>query len=322
MLKATVVMPLLMFAILGVPHAWSQEYPDRLIRVIVPYPAGATDTAARTVTKQLAVLFGKPVIVENKPGAGASIGVDFVARSTPDGYTLLWTSASPHTISPHLYNSLPYEPLGFTPITRVFSTAQVLAINANLPVTSVSDLLAYARANPGKASYGSAGIGITNHLAGELLQYVSGVPLVHVPYKGSGPATADLLSGRLAFMFSGVGQVLAHMKAGKVRVIGVADTVRHPDLPDVPTMEEAGLKGFDLLIGWHAVIGPLNMQRPVVNKLNQTIHRALADPDTKQQLNSLGYQIRPSSPEELIALMRANYDSWGKLIRAAKIEKM
>lgn len=322
MLKKPLMLPLLMFAMLAVPLAGAQEYPDRLIRVVVAYPAGATDTAARTVLRKLAELFGRPVIVDNKVGAGGAIGAEFVARSAPDGYTLFWTTDSPHTLSPHLYKSLSYDPLGYTAIAKTVSTVQVLAINANLPVKSVSDLLGYARANPGKASYGSAGIGITNHLAGELLQYVSGVPLVHVPYKGSGPATADLLGGQIVFMFAGVGQVLPYLKAGKFRVIGVADAVRHPYLSDAPTMAEAGLKGFELPSGWHGVLGPLNMQRPVVAKLNQTIRTALFDPEITQQLNAQGYDVKPSSPEELHAQMRRNHELWGNIVSAAKIEKM
>lgn len=327
MLNKTPMLPLLMSALslygmLMTSHVRSQEFPDRLIRVVVAYPAGATDTAARTVAKPLAVLLGKPVIIDNKPGAGSAIGAEFVQRAAPDGYTLFWSTDSTHTLNPNLYKALTYEPLGFTAIAKTVGTINVLAINANLPVRTVADLLAYARANPDKASYGSAGIGISNHLAGELLQVVSGVPLVHVPYKGSGPATADLLGGQIAFMFAGLGHILPYSRAGKFRVIGVTDTMRHPQMPDVPTMEEAGLKGFDLPNIYHAVLGPLKMPQPVVNRLNQALRAALAEKETTQQLNSQGYDVTPSSPEELNALMRKNYDIWGRIVRAAKLEKM
>lgn len=322
MLNKKLLLPLLLSATLATSHVMSQEFPDRLIRVIVAYPAGATDTAARTVTKPLAVLLGKPVIIDNKPGAGSAIGAEFVQRAAPDGYTLFWSTDSTHTLNPHLYKALTYEPLGFTAIAKTVGTTNVLAINANLPVRTVAELLAYAKANPDKASYGSAGIGISNHLAGELLQVVSGVPLVHVPYKGSGPATADLLGGQIAFMFAGLGHILPYSRAGKFRVIGVTDTMRHPQMPDVPTMEEAGLKGFDLPNIYHAVIGPLKMPQPVVNRLNQAIRAALAEKETTQQLNSQGYDVTPSSPEELNALMRKNYDIWGRIVRTAKLEKM
>lgn len=303
-------------------YALSQEYPDRLIRIVVAYPAGATDTAARTVTRKLAELFGKSVVVDNKPGAGSAIGADFVQRALPDGYTLFWSTDSTHTLSPHLYKALIYEPLGFTAIAKTVSTVNVLAINASLPVKTVSDLLAYAKANPDKASYGSAGVGVSNHLAGELLQSVSGVPLVHVPYKGSSQALTDMLGGQIAFMFAGLGHVLPFVRAGKSRVIGVADTVRHPYLPDVPTMEEAGLKGYDLPGIYHAVLGPLKMPQPVVAKLNQTIRASLADNEITQQLNSQGYDVTPSSPDELNALIRRNFDIWGRIVRTAKIEKL
>ena len=322
MLKNACLLPLVLLSLLVSSHVRAQEFPDRLIRVVVAYPAGATDTAARTVTKPLAVLLGKPVVIDNKPGAGSALGAEFVQRATPDGYTLFWTTDSTHTLNPHLYKALTYEPLGFAAIAKTVSTINVLAINTNLPVRTVAELLAYAKANPDKASYGSAGIGISNHLAGELLQFVSGVPLVHVPYKGSGPATADLLGGQIAFMFAGLGHILPYAKAGKFRVIGVADTVRHPQMPDVPTMEEAGLKGFDLPNIYHAVLGPLKMQPPVVAKLNQAIRTALAEKETTTQLNSQGYDVTPSSPDELSTLMRRNYDIWGRIVRAAKIEKM
>lgn len=302
--------------------AAAQDYPDRLVRFVVAYPAGATDTAARTVTKRLAELWGKSVIVDNKPGAGSAIGADFVQRSAPDGYTLFWTTDSTHTLNPHLYKSLTYEPLGYTPIAKTVSTVNVLAINANMPFKTLAELLAYAKANPGKASYGSAGVGISNHLAGELLQHVTGIPLVHVPYKGTGPATTDLLAGNLAFMFAGAGHILPFARAGKFRVIGVTDTVRHKSFPDVPTMEEAGLKGFDLPNIYHAVLGPLKMQPAVVGRINQTVRTALADKDVASQLNTQGYDVTPSSPEELGALMKRNHEIWGRIVTAAKIEKM
>jgi len=312
---------LLLSTLSAAPHASAQEYPSKLIRVVVAYPAGATDTAARTVTRQMAILLGKQVIVDNKPGAGSAIGAEYVQRAAPDGYTLFWTTDSTHTLNPHIYKALAYEPLGYAPIAKTVSTVNVLAVNAGLPVNSVSELLALAKSDPTKASYGSAGVGISNHLAGELLQHVSGVRLIHVPYKGSGPALTDLLGGRIGFMFAGMGHVLPHARAGKVRIIGVVDTVRHHYLPDVPTMEEAGLKGFDLPGIYHAVLAPLNTPQPVVAKLNQTIRASLADKEITAQLNRQGYDVTPSSPEELGALMRRNFEIWGSIVNTAKIEK-
>lgn len=320
-LKSALLLSVLSLSLAASP-ALSQEYPDRLVRVVVAYPAGATDTAARTLTRRLAELFNKPVIVDNKPGAGSAIGASFVQNAAPDGYTLFYTTDSTHALNPHLYKSLTYEPLGYTPIIKTVSTVNVLAVNANAPYKSVAELLAYAKANPGKASYGSAGIGISNHLAGELLQAVSGIPLVHIPYKGSGPATTALLSGEIAFMFAGLGHILPFSRSGKFRIIGVTDVVRHKDIPDVPTMEEAGSKGFDLPNIYHAIMGPLKMQPAVVAKFNQTARAALADAEVTKQLNFQGYDVTPSSPEELGALVRRNFDIWGRIVRSAKIEKM
>lgn len=302
--------------------AAAQEFPDRLVRFVVAYPAGATDTAARTVTRRLAELWNKPVVVDNKPGAGSAIGAEFVQRAAPDGYTLFWSTDSTHTLNPHLYKSLTYEPLGYTPLIKTVTTVNVLAVNAGKPFRTVAELLAYSKANPDKASYGSAGVGISNHLAGELLQHVTGIPLVHIPYKGTGPATTDLLAGNLAFMFAGAGHIVPFARAGKFRVLGVTDTVRHKSFPDAPTMEEAGLKGFDLPNIYHAVLGPMKMQPAVANRINQSVRTALADKEVASQLDSQGYDVTPSSPEELGSLMRRNYDIWGRIVSAAKIEKM
>lgn len=312
---------LLVSALITAPHAGAQDYPSKLIRVVVAYPAGATDTAARTVTRPMAALLNQQVIVENKPGAGSAIGAQYVQKAAPDGYTLFWTTDSTHALNPHMYKALSYEPLGYTPIIKTVSTVNVLAVGAAQPVKSVTELLALAKSDPTAASYGSAGVGISNHLAGELLQHVSKVPLVHVPYKGSGPALIDLMGGRIGFMFAGMGHVLPHSRAGKLRIIAVVDTARHHYLPDVPTMDEAGVKGFDLPGIYHAVLAPPNTPRTIVEKLNQTIRAALADKDTAAHLNKQGYDVTPSSPEELGALMRRNFDIWGRLVALAKIEK-
>lgn len=307
---------------LAVPVASAQQYPDKPIRIIVGYTSGATDTAARTFGRPFSTLLNVPVIVENKPGAGGALGAEFVYKAAPDGYTLMWTVDGTHTLNPHLYKSLNYEPLAFTPITKGVTTVNVLVVGNAMPVKTVSDLLAYAKANPGKASYGSAGIGSSNHLAGELLQSVSGIPMTHVPYKGSNPALTDLMGGQIAFMFSGIGQMLPLYNAGKARVIGTADTVRHPRLPDVPTMQEAGLKGFDLPAIYHALIGPAKLPQPMVARLNQVARTALADADTIAQLNKQGYDVTPTTPDELGALMHKNFDTWGRIVRGAKIEKI
>lgn len=303
-------------------QAHAQQYPDKPIRFIVGYTAGATDTAARTLARPMQTLLGTSIIVENKPGAGGALGAEFVSKVAPDGYTLLYTTDATHTLNAHLYKSLPYEPLGFTPISKTVGTVNVLVVSTQLPIKNVAELIAWAKANPGKASYGSAGLGSSNHLAGELLQYVSGVPMVHVPYKGSTPALTDLMGGQLPFLFAGIGQMLPFMSAGKVRVIGIADTVRNARLPDVPTMEEAGMKGFDLPGIYHALVGPLKLPQAHVIKLNQAARASLTDPEITAALNKQGYDVVPTTPEELGALMRRNFAIWGRIVGNAKIDKI
>lgn len=300
----------------------AQTYPDKPIRIIVGYTAGATDTAARTFGRPFSTLLNVPVIVENKPGAGGALGAEFVSRAAPDGYTLMWTVDGTHTLNPHLYKTLPYEPLNFSPISKGVTTVNVLVVSTTLNLRTVAELMAWAKANPGKAAYGSAGTGSSNHLAGELLQVVTGVPLTHIPYKGSTPALSDLMGGQIPFMFAGVGQMLPVLTAGKIRVIGTADTVRHPRLPDVPTMEEAGLKGFDLPAIYHALVGPPKLPQSMVTKLNQAARTALAMPDIVSQLNTQGYDVTPTTAEELGALMKRNFETWGRIVRSANIEKI
>ena len=320
--KAVAFGCVLSLSALPVVEAGAQQYPEKPIRVIVGYPAGATDTAARTIARPLQTLLGVPIVVENKPGAAGILGAEFMSKAAPDGYNLLYTVDGTHTLNPHLYKSIPYEPLAFTPISKAVNTVNVLVVTTSLPVKNVAELFAYAKANPGKASYGSAGIGTSNHLAGELLQSVWNVPLVHVPYKGSTQALNDILGGQLPFMFAGVGQMLPFYQAGKVRVIGIADTVRHPKLPDVPTMQEAGLKGFDLPAIYHAFVGPAKMPPAHVTRLNQAVRTALTMPDTTSQLNNQGYDVTPTTPEELGALMKRNLEIWGRIVSGAKIEKI
>ena len=318
MLQKTAVLSLLVCTIWLAPHARSQEYPDRPIRVIVSYSPGATDAAARTVAKPMSMLLGKPVVVENKPGAEGAIGGEYVLKAAPDGYTLLYTTSS-NMLRPHLAE-MSYDPFAFTPIGRAVGTANILVIPAGHPAKTATELVAFAKANPGKVSYGSVGGG-SAQLSGTFLELVAGVPFQHVPYKGTTQAMADLLAGRLTFMFSGVGHVLSNVKAGKLRVLGVADNVRHFQLPDIPTMAEAGLKDFDLPTIWHAFVGPLNTSRPVVDKLSQALRTSLAEPDVIKAINSQGYETRFSTPEELRAQMRGDFNIWGKIVKAANIQK-
>ena len=317
--QKTPLLTSLLFFLLLVPHARSQGYPDRPIRVIVAYAPGATDAAARAVTKPMSVLLGQPMVIENKPGAEAGIGSSFVAKSVPDGYTLLYTPSS-SVLRPHLSLEMLYDPLALTAIGRAVGTVNILVINAGHPARTVSELVSYAKANPGKVTYGSVGGG-SAQLAGQFLERLAGVEFTHVPYKGTTPSMVDLLGGRLTFIFSGVGHVLFNVKTGKLRVLGVTGDERHFQLPDVPTMAEAGYKDFDLPPIWHALVGPLNLPRPLVNRLSQALRASLADPEAIKAINALGYESIFSTPEQMQAQMRSEYDIWGKIVKAANISK-
>jgi len=319
MLQRMLVLLISTGAVLAASVAVAQEYPDRPIHLIVPFPPGATDLAARTVAKPMSTVLGKPIVVENKPGGEGAIGAGFLSRSAPDGYTLMYSSGSNHVLRPHLYENLGYDPFGFTPIGRTVGTVNVLAVGAVLPARTVSELLSYGKANKDKASYGSSGG--SAYLAGELLKFVSGVDFTAVPYKGAAPALIDLIGGRIAFMFAGTGQVLTQAAAGKVRVLAVVDDTRYPKFPDVPTMAQAGLKDFDLPNIWHGLFGPLKMQPAVVSKLNRTLQGVLADPEVIKAINDAGYDPKPSSADELQAQMRREFDVWARIVKAAKMEK-
>jgi tripartite-type tricarboxylate transporter receptor subunit TctC len=309
-------------SLLAASHASAQNYPDRPITLVVAYAAGGpVDSTARLVAKGLANHLGKPVIVENKAGAGGAIGGGAVAKAAPDGYTL-WFAANPtQTINPHIIKSLSYDPVNdFTPVSFVAKYTNVLVVNNDLPIKSVGDLVNYAKANPQKVSYGSAGIGASNHLSGELLSKITGAPMVHVPYKGNSPAMTDVMSGQLTFMFDITSTAINYINAGRVRVLAVTSSTRNSGLPNVPTMIEAGVPGFDVT-GWYGVLGPKGMPRPITDKLNKALKAVLSDPALAQQLKTQGYDVSTSTPEEFGKTIQRDHDFWGKVVRDAKIEK-
>jgi tripartite-type tricarboxylate transporter receptor subunit TctC len=309
-------------SLLAASHASAQTYPDRPITLVVAYAAGGpVDSTARLVAKGLSNQLGKPVIVENKAGAGGAIGGGMVAKAAPDGYTL-WFAANPtQTINPHIHKALAYDPINdFTPVSFVSKYTNVLVVNNDLPIKSVGDLVQYAKANPDKVSYGSAGIGASNHLSGELLSKITGAPMVHVPYKGNSPAMTDVMNGQLTFMFDITSTALNYINAGRVRVLAVTSPTRNSGLPNVPTMIEAGVPGFDVT-GWYGVLGPKGMPRAITDKLNQALKVVLSDPALAQQLKTQGYDVSTSTPEEFAKTIKKDHDFWGKVVRDAKIEK-
>jgi len=300
----------------------AQGYPAKPIRWIVPFPpGGSTDGFSRPLAAKLAELLGQPVVVENIGGAGASIGSDRIAKSAPDGYTIGLATTGSHAINPHIYGAkLPHDTIkDFTHITLAVSYVNVLVVNPNVPAKSVAELIAYAKANPGKVSFGSAGNGSSNHLSGEVLKVLTKAPMEHIPYKGSGPAMTDVMAGNITFMFDVLITSIPQMNAGRVRALAVTSAKRSPYVPEVPTMDESGVPGYneagsDL---WFGIVGPAGIPRPIVNKLNATLIEALRSPDMRQRIRIQAFDLWTSTPEEFTAVLKSDHAKWGKIVRAA-----
>jgi tripartite-type tricarboxylate transporter receptor subunit TctC len=294
----------------------AQTYPSRPVRLVVPLsPGGFADTPTRMLAPRLSEQLGRQFFVENKPGAGGTIGADFVAKSAPDGYTLLVTG-TPHVISAHLYKKLPYDALrDFTHIALIASGPYALVVNPQkLPVSSVKELITAARAQPGKIDFASSGNGSAQHLVGALFNSMAGIDLNHVPYKGSGPAMQDLIAGQVGVSFAGVPNVLGHVRSGRLRALGVTTAKRWSELPDVPTLAEAGVAGYEATL-WLNVSGPAGMPADIVQRLNNEIAKALKDPEVQNNFRTGGVDAVWMGPQELNAFMRAEYEKWGKVVR-------
>lgn len=302
--------------------ACAQGFPSKPIRYIVPFPPGGpTDTFSRALTAQLGEALGQPVVVENVPGAGASIGMDRLAKSAPDGYTIGLATTGSHAINPHLYGpKLTYNALkDFTPLTLAVSYVNILVVNPSVPVKTVADLVAYAKAHPGKVNFGSAGNGSSNHLSGELLKTLTGAPMQHIPYKGSAPALTDVVSGQLTFMFDILNTSLPQIAAGRVRGLAVTSAKRSPFAPDVPTMAESGVPGYaeagsDL---WFGIVAPANLPKPVVDKLNGELVRVLRSPAMRERIRIQFFDVWTSTPAEFQKVIESDYAKWGKIVRAS-----
>jgi tripartite-type tricarboxylate transporter receptor subunit TctC len=296
-------------------EAVAQAYPNRPVRMVVPLsPGGFADVPARVIAPRLSEALGQTVFVENKPGAGATIGTDFVAKSKPDGYTVLFTG-TPHVISPALYKNLPYDPLkDFAPVMLVASGPYVLVVNPQLPVRSVQELIAAAKAQPGKIDYASSGNGSAQHLVSALFTSMAGIDLNHVPYKGSGPAMQDLLSGQVKVSFAGIPNVMPSLKSGKLRALAVSTPKRSPDLPDVPTVAEAGVPGYDATL-WLALLAPAGTPDDVVQKLYAEATKTLREPEVQKAIAATGVEVSILGPQELPAFLQSEADKWGKVAR-------
>jgi tripartite-type tricarboxylate transporter receptor subunit TctC len=306
--------------ILVLPAA-AQTYPARPIRVIVPYAAGGSvDVVARILAQKLAAQFGQPLTIENRLGAAGAVGAAAVAKADPDGYTLLFTANSTHTTVPHLNKPL-YDPIAdFTQISTVLDYSFVLVTNPRLPVHSVADLLQYGRAHPEKMNYSSAGIGSGPHLAGALLQAATGVPMQHIAYRGNAPAMTAVISGEVTFLFDTTGTAINSIEGGLVRPLAVTSATRNAMLPNLPTMAEAGIAGFEV-VGWYGFMAPPKLPEAIRNKLVLAIRDAVADPGVAEQLRKQGFDIRVSPPEAFAARLKADYALWGKAVEQANIPK-
>ncbi len=295
------------------------DYPNKPIRLIVNFaPGSSPDIVARTIATPLAPILGQPVVIENRAGAGGTVGVDLVAKAPPDGYTLMVTAGSTMTIVPHVMGKLPYDPeRDVIPVAAGARIENFLVVRSDLPTKSYKEFVDYAKRNPGKLSYGSAGSGTSPHIAAEIWKAATGVFALHIPYRGTAPAIQDMLGGRIDFMMDS-GSSFPHVKSGKFRVLGVATSKRLPMLPDVPTFEELGLK---LETGTtHAFYAPAGTSALIVDKLNREINRVLAQPGVVQTIQNLGAAVTPISPAELRAVMDADSKRYAEIVRKAGIK--
>jgi tripartite-type tricarboxylate transporter receptor subunit TctC len=306
---------------LGVTPALAQNYPVKPIRIVIAQaPGSATDVISRVVGNRLSESLGQPIVVEARPGAGGVVGTEAAARSSPDGYTLFMANNSTHGSNPALYAKLSYDAVNdFAPITFVASVPYVLVVDPSLPVNSVQELIALAKSRPGKMNYASAGNGSTHHFCGELLKSMSGIEMIHVPYKGSGPAIAGLLGGDVSLMFANVADIGSQIKGGKAKPLAVTTAQRSSMLPDVPTMAEAGLPEFEIQ-SWFGLLAPAGTPAPIVARLNAETVKVLGRADVKATLAAQGLEVAPGSPEQFAAYIKSEIARFGKIAKAAGIK--
>jgi tripartite-type tricarboxylate transporter receptor subunit TctC len=304
----------------GVPTgaAAQDAYPSKPITIIVPFAAGGTtDILARVVGEQLGKDLGQTVIIDNRAGAGGNIGGQAAARAAADGHTLFMGTVGTHAINASLYKKMPFDPSkDFAPITRVAMVPNLLVVNPQVPAKSVQELIAYGKANPGKLTFGSSGSGSSIHLSGELFKSMTQIDMLHVPYKGSAPAVTDLLGGQISMMFDNMPSALQHVKAGKLRALAVTSGKRSPELPDVPTIAEAGVPGYEAT-SWFGLFAPAATPAAVIAKLNTAIVKVLADPAVKKKLSEQGAEPYSEKPEQFAAFIRTEATKWDKVVKAS-----
>jgi tripartite-type tricarboxylate transporter receptor subunit TctC len=308
-------------ACLAAGATFAQPYPSRPVRMIVPFPpGGATDLLARVVAQKLGDGLGHQVVVDNRPGAGGTIGSRLMLDAQADGYTILMSSVSTHAIGPHLYAKPPYDPMkDFTAITEVSVTPTVLMVSGTLPVNSLKEFIALAKARPGKLNYGSSGVGTQFHLSGELLKLLAGIDMAHIPYKGTALVYPDLFSGQVSMMFDTLSVALPFIKAGRVKALGVTGAKRTPTLPDVPTIAEAGVAGFNADL-WLGVWGPAKLPQETTDKLASEIARLLKLPDVRERLAAQGMEPVGNTPAQFAEFVRRENAQWSKVVKAAGVK--
>jgi tripartite-type tricarboxylate transporter receptor subunit TctC len=304
------------------PRLARAAYPERPIRLIVPFvPGGAVDAVGRLLGNAMTAELGQPVVIENRGGAGGIIGMETAAHAAPDGYSTM-VSHSGFAAMPGLYKKLPFDPVhDFAGIVTAVSGIYVLVVSPSVPFRSVAELIVYAKANPGKLSYASAGVGSTVHLAGEFFKHSAGIEIVHVPYKGSGPATSDLVGGQVQMMFGPAVNTLPLAQAGNLRALAVTSAKRSALAPDLPTVAETGLPGFDV-VGWYGLAAPAATPKPAIARLNAAANNVLKSPDLIEQFRLQGYEPTGGTPEEATAWIKAEVTRWTEVIRAASIEPL
>ena len=316
MMAKAVAALLLMAAAAG---ASAQAWPVKPVKMVVPFPAGGpTDVLSRAMADKLGTALGQPVVIENKPGAGGAIGADFVAKSAPDGYTLVMATTSTHSIGPYLAK-LPYDPQkDFTPIVWVGNATNILVVPPSLGVNSVQELILLAKKDPGKLNYATSGVGTVVHLTTEYFASEAGVKLTHVPYKGVQLSIPDLLSGQVSMLFDNIMTAQSHIKSGKLKALAISSPKRSPLVPDVPTMSEAGLVGFES-VTWFGVFGPAGTPKAVVERLNMEVNKVLADPAIRERFAQLGFEPAGGTPGEFAAVVQRDAAKWSKVIKDANV---
>jgi len=323
-LAFAVLSPLISFGAHGqgaAKAASAQDYPNRALRAIVAsVPGGGSDISSRIVAAGLGEALGKQIVVDNRPGGGGTLGVAIAAKALPDGYTVLMGSISTHGINPALFKNLPYHPIrDFAPVSMLGTTPNVVVVHPSVPAATMSEFIAYAKANPGKILYGSSGVGGSPHLAMELLKAMTGTDMLHVPYKGAGAVLTDLLAGQIHTTSASVTSQLPHIKSGKLRALAVTGARRNAQLPDVPTVIESGIPGYEVTI-WYGMFVPAAVPKPLIARLNAELVKVLNTPELKSRLGQSGIDAASSTPEELAAFVKSEVAKWTRVVKIAGVQ--